>query len=43
MKKRSAEAMLMFVKDSPYKPKVVKAKKAYTRKVKHRKGDNSVE
>lgn len=43
MKKRSAEAMVLFVKDSPYKPKVVKAKKAYTRKVKHRKGNSTVE
>ena len=33
-KVRSAKAM--FVKDSPYKPRVVQNKKAYSRKKKHR-------
>jgi hypothetical protein len=33
---KSRLAKVLFVKDSPFKPRLVKSKKTYTRKAKHR-------
>ena len=33
--------LVLFVKDTPFKPKVVKSKKAYTRKPKHKDRDEN--
>lgn len=35
-KVRNINSRAMFVKDSPYKPRTVRNKKAYSRKIKHK-------
>lgn len=35
-KVRNINSKAMFVKDSPYKPRTIRNKKAYCRKLKHR-------
>lgn len=34
--RKARNAIMLFQRDTPFKPKVVKSKKAYTRKTKHK-------
>lgn len=38
--KKSRNGYILFARNSPYKPKVVKNKKLYNRKVKHKNGQS---
>lgn len=40
-KSRKVRAIELFHRDSPFRQKVVKSRKVYTRKIKHRKNEQS--